>query len=342
MLLNKATHITYLIAEAGVNHNGSLDMALRLVDTAKAAGADAIKFQTFIAEALISTEAPQATYQQQNTGSDERQLDMVKKLELGFDQFRQIKAYCDQIGITFLSTPFDEASTDFLASLDVAAFKIPSGEVTNHPFLQHIARKGRPLFFSTGMSYLSEVDEALRVIYATGNQQITLLHCVSNYPAAAEDINLKAMHTLRTAFNLPVGYSDHTDGIEIALAAAALGACVIEKHFTLDRTLPGPDHRASLEPHELSEMVRCIRRIEAAIGDGVKRPMPSEANTALVARRSVYAACFIAAGTMIEPPMLTAKRPATGLSPTLQPLIVGRRARVDIGAGQQISFAMLQ
>ena len=267
---------------------------------------------------------------------------MVKKLELGFDQFRQIKAYCDQIGITFLSTPFDEASTDFLASLDVAAFKIPSGEVTNHPFLQHIARKGKPLFFSTGMSYLSEVDEALRAIYATGNQQITLLHCVSNYPAAAEDINLKAMHTLRTAFNLPVGYSDHTDGIEIALAAAALGACVIEKHFTLDRTLPGPDHRASLEPHELSEMVRCIRRIEAAIGDGVKRPMPSEANTALVARRSIYAACFIAAGTMIEPSMLTAKRPATGLSPTLQPLVVGRRARVDIGAGQQISFAMLQ
>lgn len=342
MVYNKMIPPPYLIAEAGVNHNGSLDMALRLVDTAKAAGADAIKFQTFIAEALISTEAPQATYQQQNTGSDERQLDMVKKLELGFDQFRQIKAYCDQIGITFLSTPFDEASADFLASLDVAAFKIPSGEVTNHPFLQHIARKGKPLFFSTGMSYLSEVDEALRVIYATGNQQITLLHCVSNYPAAAEDINLKAMHTLRTAFNLPVGYSDHTDGIEIALAAAALGACVIEKHFTLDRTLPGPDHRASLEPHELAEMVRCIRRIEAAIGDGIKRPMSSEANTALVARRSMYAACFIAAGSMIAPHMLTAKRPATGLPPTLQPLIVGRRARVDIGAGQQISFAMLQ
>ncbi len=337
-----ATHSPYLIAEAGVNHNGSLDMACQLIDAAKAAGADAVKFQTFIADALVSQDAPQATYQQHNTGTNESQLEMVKKLELGFDQFRQLKRYCDQVGITFLSTPFDEASADFLASLDIAAFKIPSGEVTNHPFLQHIARKGKPMYFSTGMSYLSEVDEALRAIYATGNRQVTLLHCVSNYPAAPEDINLRAMHTLHTAFHLPVGYSDHTDGIEIALAAAAMGACVIEKHFTLDRTLPGPDHMASLEPPMLAEMVQQIRRVTQALGDGIKRPMPSEANTMLVARRSLVAACSIAAGTTITPAMLTAKRPSTGLSPAMSDWVIGRQTRIDIPSGAFISLTMLQ
>ncbi|MBV9499257.1 MAG: N-acetylneuraminate synthase, partial [Acidobacteriaceae bacterium] len=279
-----------LIAEAGVNHNGSLDMALRLVDAAVDAGADIVKFQTFKSEEVVTPQAPKADYQLQNSGRDESQLEMIKRLELPEEAFSTIQSHCRERGIVFLSTPFDCHSADLLYGMGVPAFKIPSGEITNHPFLAHIARKGKPLIVSTGMSDLQEVANAVEVLHAAANRELVLLHCVSNYPAAPACVNLRVMKTLEERFGVPVGYSDHTEGTAIALAAAAMGACVIEKHFTLDRTLPGPDHRASIEPLELAAMVRSVRDVEAALGDGVKRPAAGEGNTAAVARRSLVAA----------------------------------------------------
>jgi len=323
----------FIIAEAGVNHNGSLEMAKRLVDAAVKAGADAVKFQTFKAEKVVSSHAPKAAYQKNTTDPAESQLEMIRRLELPYEAFRELKVYCDQRGILFMSTPFDEDSADFLDSLDVPVFKVPSGEVTNHPFLKHVAQKGKPLIMSTGMSYLSEVDEAFRVVWDAGNEQLVLLHCVSNYPADPADVNLRAIQTMSAAFQVPVGYSDHTLGIEIPLAAVALGACVIEKHFTLDRDLSGPDHRASLEPAELKAMVDGIRSIEQALGNGRKIPASSEDDTRRVARRSLALKEDLPQGVLLQASMLTALRPASGISPNLVSHVVGREAARQLRAG---------
>ncbi len=331
----------FIIAEAGVNHNGSLKLARELVDLAVQAHTDAVKFQTFKPERVCSPSAPKATYQLQATATEESQLEMGKKLELPFEAFRELQSYCKSKGMLFLSTPFDYESADFLAELRMPAFKIPSGEITNLPFLEHIARKGRPLILSTGMSTLDEVRKAVETIRAKGNQQLVLLQCVSNYPAQPSSANLRAMRTLVEAFGVPVGYSDHTRGIEVAIAAVALGACVVEKHFTISRDLPGPDHRASLEPDELASMVRSIRNVEAAFGDGNKQPALEEANTTAVARRSLVAARYIAAGTLLTEDLVAILRPGTGLPPAMRPQLVGRRARHDIEAGTLLALDMV-
>jgi len=331
----------FIVAEAGVNHNGSLGLAQQLVDAAVQAGADAVKFQTFKAEKVVSPPAPKAAYQLQTTDTNESQLDMIKRLELSFDAFRELYAYCQDKGILFMSTPFDKESADFLAELGVAIFKFPSGELTNLPFLAHVARKGKPMIVSTGMSYLGEVEAAVRTIEEAGNQEFVLLHCVSNYPADPADVNLRAMNTLATAFGMPVGYSDHTLGIELAIAAVALGACVIEKHFTLDRNLPGPDHRASLEPDELRALVHGIRIVEAALGHGRKEPVASEANTAAVARRSLVAARDIEPGAVLTEELIALRRPGTGLPPMLRPYLIGRTVKVPVPAGTLFTLEML-
>ncbi len=331
---------TFIVAEAGVNHNGDIGLAKRLIDVAVEAGADAVKFQTFKAERVVSTSAPKAEYQKQTTDAEESQLEMLKRLELSPAAHRELQAYCKKRGVLFLSTPFDEESVDLLDELGVPAFKVGSGEITNWPLLEYIARKGKPIILSTGMSYLSEVDEAVRVIRETGSDQLVLLHCVSNYPADPADANLRAMQTLATAFEAPVGFSDHTPGIEVSLAAAALGAAVIEKHFTLDRSLPGPDHRASLEPEELKALVRGIRTVESALGDGQKRPTTSEANTAAVVRRSLVAAYDIPAGTVLTEKHIAFRRPGTGLPPSMRSFLVGLSARIDIPAGTLLRLEM--
>lgn len=330
----------FVIAEAGVNHNGDLNNAKRLVEAAVEARADAVKFQSFRAEQIATDSAPKAAYQLQGTSTSESQLEMLRRLELSPGAHRELQAWCHQLGIIFLSTPFDEVSADFLDELDVPAFKISSGDITNLPLLEHVARKGKPVILSTGMSNLEEVAEAVVAIQNEGCDQLILLHCVTNYPASATDINLRAMHTMAEAFQVPVGYSDHTRGIEIALAAVALGARVIEKHFTLDRDLPGPDHRASLEPAELRAMIDGIRKVEAALGDGKKAPAESELDTARIARRSLVAAENICAGSKILREMIAAKRPGTGLAPAKLSLILGRTALVDIPAGSILTREM--
>lgn len=331
----------FIIGEAGVNHNGSFDLACELIDVAVRAGCDAVKFQTFKSEKVISPLAPKAKYQLQTTAAEESQLEMGKTLELPFEDFRKLHLYCEEKGIIFLSTPFDYESADFLAELPVPAFKIPSGEITNLFFIRHVAEKGIPLIVSTGMADIEEVSVAIKTICETGNRQIVLLHCVSNYPADPSSMNLRAMHTMEETFGVPVGLSDHTVGTEIAFAATALGACVIEKHFTLSRNLPGPDHRASLEPPDLVNLVVGMRKIESALGDGVKRPADEELNTAEVARRSLVAAAFIPAGTALTVDLLDILRPGTGLSPSMRPQLVGRRTRHDIEAGTVLSLEML-
>ena len=330
-----------VMAEAGVNHNGSLDMALRLVEAAADAGADVVKFQTFKSEQVVTPLAPKAEYQAQNTGNSESQLEMIKALELPDEAFHTIQAHCRTNGILFLSTPFDDGSADLLEKMGVVAFKVPSGEITNFPLLTHIARKQKPLIVSTGMSNLDEVAAAIDVIHATGNQDLILLHCTSNYPAAPGSVNLRAMKTLETPFIVPTGYSDHTEGIAISLAAAALGACVIEKHFTLDRSLPGPDHRASLEPDELRAMVRGVRDVQAALGDGVKIPPAEELSTAAVARRSLVAAQNLQAGTVLSENMVAIRRPGTGLPPSQLSRLLGRTLNQDVAAGSLFTPEML-
>jgi N,N'-diacetyllegionaminate synthase len=320
----------FIIAEAGVNHNGSLDLALRLVDAAKSSGADAVKFQTFRADQLATRSAHKAPYQERTTANDESQYEMLQRLELDAAAHRKIIDHCQQIGIQFLSSPFDAQSADLLAELDLPLYKIPSGEITNLPFLEHIARKGKPLILSTGMSTLGEVEDAVRVLGLAGCRQLTLLHCVTEYPAPYAEVNLQAMHTLRMAFGLPVGYSDHTPGIEIAVAAVALGAVVIEKHFTLDRSLPGPDHAASLEPDELREMVTAIRHVEAALGTGIKAPALCELPNISVARKSVVAARSLSTGHKLSADDLNIKRPGSGLAPKLLPALIGRTLRATV------------
>jgi len=336
-----AGHPCFIIAEAGVNHNGDPALAQRLIDVAKAAGADAVKFQTFKADQLVTLDAPKAEYQLQQTEADESQYEMLKRLELSADTFRDLRQYCQEVGIRFMSTPFDEDSADLLSDLGVTIFKTPSGEITNLPYLAHVARKGRPMIVSTGMATLGEVEAAVNTIRATCNPGIILLQCVSNYPADPADVNLRAMETMTRAFGVPVGLSDHTAGIEVALAAVALGACVIEKHFTLDQTMPGPDHAASLEPDQLAAMIRGIRNVEAALGHGRKEPTANELKTAAVARKSLVAACNIQAGTILSDELITVKRPGTGLPPAMRPYVIGRTLRVDVRAGTLIGLEML-
>ncbi len=330
-----------VIAEAGVNHNGSVELARRLVDVAVEAGADVVKFQTFMAERVVTPTAPKADYQLVTTDQAESQLAMLRRLELSWEAHRTLFAYCRARGIVFLSTPFDEASADFLDELGVCAFKIPSGEVTNLPFLAHVARKGKPLLLSTGMSSLAEVETAVRTITASGNRELVVLHCVSCYPADPADANLLAMDTLQEAFDVPVGYSDHTPGIAVALAAAARGACVVEKHVTLDKQLPGPDQRASIDPEELRALVQGIRTVHAALGSGRKEPTPQERKTAAVARRSLVTAQPLAAGTRLTEELIAIKRPGTGLAPALRPQVIGKTVRWDLPAGTVLAWEML-
>jgi N-acetylneuraminate synthase len=336
-----AGHPCFIIAEAGVNHNGDLELARQLVDVAVASGSDAVKFQTYTTEKVMSRLAPKAEYQLQTTEVKESQFEMSKGLELPLEAFQDLKAYCDRLGILFLSSPFDEDSIDLLASLGVAAFKVPSGEITNLPYLTRMAKYGRPMIVSTGMAYLSEVETAVQTIEKAGNRQYALLHCVSNYPADPANINLRAMHTLSRAFDMPSGYSDHTPGIEIPLAAVAMGACVVEKHFTTDRNLPGPDQLASLEPTELTAMVQGIRTVESAIGNGRKDPAASEANTAAVARKSLVAARNIPANTKLTEELIAIKRPGTGLAPVQRDNLLGRTTIVDISEDSLLTWEML-
>jgi N,N'-diacetyllegionaminate synthase len=315
-----------IIAEAGVNHNGSLERALALVDEAARAGADAVKFQTFRAEQVISRHAPKAEYQQRTTGNAESQLDMVRALELDAAAHRKLVARCRERNLEFLSTPFDLESVALLKELGVARLKIPSGEITNPLLLRAAAATGLPLIISTGMSTLGEIEAALAVV---GPAPITLLHCTTEYPAPLVDVNLRAMATMAQAFGLPVGYSDHTEGIAVSVAAVALGAVLIEKHFTLDRNLPGPDHKASLEPRELGELVASIRVVEEALGSPRKAPSPSERKNIAIARKSLVAARPIGAGEPFTRENLTVKRPGNGISPMRYDEYLGRPAARD-------------
>lgn len=328
----------FVIAEAGVNHDGSPERARALVEAAAESGADAVKFQTFRAESLATVDAPKAAYQQAGGDAAESQRAMLRRLELPADAYPMLKRAADSAGIEFLSSMFDEASADLLDELGVSAFKVPSGELTNLQLLRHVGSLGRPVILSTGMADLEEVEAA---VAALDNDQVVILHCVSAYPAPPADANLRAMATMEAAFGKPVGFSDHTLGSEVALAAVALGACMVEKHLTLDRSAPGPDHAASLEPDELRDLVRGIRAVESALGDGRKRPMPSELETAAVARKSLAAACDIAAGTTLTDEMIALCRPGTGLQPSERPLVVGRVARADIPAGTLLSTELL-
>jgi N,N'-diacetyllegionaminate synthase len=320
---NKVT----VIAEAGVNHNGKLSLATGLIDAAKDAGADYVKFQTFHADKLVSPKTSKAGYQKKTTAKSESQYEMIKKLELSAEDHKTLFKYCRKKGIQFLSTPFDEESADFLEKIGMKIFKIPSGEITNIPFLQHIAGKKKPMILSTGMSTLSEVKQAVQTITKTGNRQLTILHCVTEYPTPFDQVNLRAIETLREAFAFPVGFSDHTLGIEAAIAAVGMGATVIEKHITLDRNLPGPDHKASLEPDEFGLMVHTIRHIEQALDDGVKRPMPCEKKYIDLVRKSVVAERDILKGEKINKENVSIKRPGTGIQPKDLQAVMGRKAK---------------
>ena len=323
----------FVIAEAGINHNGDLLLAMELIDAAVASGADAVKFQTFVAEKVVAPTARKAEYQVATTGSGETQLEMVRKLQLPLEAFGKLKACCEERGIVFLSTPFDEDSVDFLDSIGVVAFKIASGEVPDIYFIRYVADKGKPIILSTGMADLEEVRVAVEAIRRGGPGPFALLHCVTSYPARPASANLRAMETLRAEFSCAVGFSDHTLGTEIATAAVALGASVIEKHITLDKRMPGPDHAASLEPEEFKGMVAGIRKVESAMGDGVKRPAAEELPLIAVARRSLAAAQDLAAGTVLSGKHITALRPGTGLAPRLRESLIGRKTRRAVPAG---------
>jgi N,N'-diacetyllegionaminate synthase len=320
---------TTIIAEAGVNHNGDIDLARKLVDVAAEAGADRVKFQTFTADKLVTIHAKKADYQNQFANADESHHSMVRKLELTRDMHEVLIEHCKSREIQFFSTGFDQSSLDLLVKLGQDSFKIPSGEITNLPYLRHIGQYGKPVILSTGMSTLNEIEAALDILVRAGapRERITVLHCNTEYPTPMTDVNLSAMLTIRDTFGVKVGYSDHTLGIEVSIAAVALGATVIEKHFTLDRNLPGPDHKASLEPEELKAMVNSIRNIDKAMGDGVKHPSSSEAKNKVIARKSVVAACAILKGEVFSETNLTVKRPGTGLSPMCWDEILGCKAQ---------------
>lgn len=331
----------FVIAEAGVNHDGDIDRALDMIDIASDCGADAIKFQSFNTEKLVMKNAPTATYQRENAG-DANQYEMLMSLELNQEQHLVLQRRCAEKGIVFLSTPFEEESADLLDGLSVPAYKISSGEITNLPFLAHVARKGRPIILSTGMASLGEVENAVRCIEKNGNNEIILLHCVSNYPADPAEVNLLAMQTLQMVFGYPVGYSDHTLGSAVSIASVAMGAVIIEKHFTLSRDLPGPDHVASLEPHELKQMIADIRAVSSAMGDGIKRRMASEENAAEVVRKSLVTTRALKAGDVIDESSLRSLRPGTGISPMHIHVVLGRTVSRDIEEGCMLSWGDLK
>ncbi len=331
---------TLIIAEAGVNHNGDLALARQLIDAAAESGADMVKFQTFNADRLVTTHAKKADYQTQTTDAGESQHAMIRRLELTRDMHVALIAHCKSRGIQFFSTGFDADSIDMLAELGLVCFKIPSGEITNLPYLRHVGRYGKPVILSTGMSTLDEIGAALEVLEQAGTSRniITVLHCNTEYPTPMADVNLRAMLTIRNTFGVAAGYSDHTLGIEVAIAAVALGATVIEKHFTLDHNLPGPDHKASLEPDELRAMVTAIRDIELALGDGVKRPSASEAKNKPIARKSLVASCAIRSGEVFSEANLTVKRPGTGVSPMRWDEALGRKSPRDFAPDELIEL----
>lgn len=335
---------TYIIAEAGVNHDGSLNKAKELVDVAVEAEADAVKFQTFKADRLVTASAERADYQKKNIGGKENQYEMLKKLELSFEDFAEIKKYCDRKGIQFLSTPFDEESVKFLVEdLKMERIKIPSGEVVNLPYLRYATSFQRPMILSTGMSDLNEVGRAVEAIREVSpSVSLTLLHCTSNYPCLFAEVNLKAMQTLRNRFGVPVGYSDHTMGIEVAVAAVALGAVVIEKHFTLSRNLPGPDHRCSLEPDELKQMVISVRNVEKALGDGEKQPTLSEIKIKQHIRKSLVLTKDMSAGSVISRQDLTSKRSGVGISPNEIEKLIGLKLRINKKVDETIDWKDVQ
>lgn len=328
-----------IIAEAGVNHNGSIDRAREMVKAARKAGADYVKFQTAVPELVISSIAPKADYQKATTGTDQSQLDMCRAIHLPLEAYAELKALCEEEGIGFMSTPFDLVSIDLLADLGQAWFKIPSGEITNLPYLRRIAKKGIPVILSTGMSTIDEIERAIEILTGTCKEfpsesdltrdDIVVLHCNTEYPTPMQDVNLRAMKTLADRLGVRTGYSDHTCGIEVPVAAAALGACVIEKHFTLDKNLPGPDHKASLDPQELAAMVTSIRNVELALGSEDKCVSPSEAKNINIARKSIVAARAIKAGETLTEENITVKRPGGGVSPMKWDEVIGTKAIRD-------------
>lgn len=334
------TNRTLVIAEAGVNHNGDIELAKRLIDVAAEAGADIVKFQTFNADRLVTRTAEKADYQMQVIGREESQYEMLRSLELTLDMHKVLISHCGTRKIGFFSTGFDIKSIDLLVSLGQDHFKIPSGEITNLPYLRHIGRFGQAVILSTGMATMDEIEAAIVVLEQAGTPRtsITVLHCTTEYPAPMAEVNLRAMQNIRTAFGVAVGYSDHTSGIEVAIAAVALGASVIEKHFTLDRNLPGPDHKASLEPNELKAMIAAIRNIEVALGDGIKRPSQSEIKNKLIARKSLVASRAIKAGELFNAENITAKRPGDGISPMRWDEIIGCRAPRDFAVDELIAL----
>lgn len=322
---------TLIIAEAGVNHNGDIKLAKQLIDVAANAGADIVKFQTFNAGCLVTRTAEKASYQAHTTCPEESQYDMLRRLELNEQMHLELIAHCKIRNIQFLSTGFDIESVNFLVSLGQECFKIPSGEITNLPYLRHVGSLGKNIILSTGMSTLGEVEDAINVLEQSGTPRtkLNVLHCTTEYPTPMIEVNLRSMQSLRRAFGVAVGYSDHTQGVEVAIAAVAMGATVIEKHFTLDRNMPGPDHRASLEPEELVNMIAAIRNIEIALGDGVKRVTPSEVGNKRIARKSLVARCMIKAGEKFTTENLTVKRPGTGISPMLWDEVLGKKSSRD-------------
>lgn len=328
----------FIIAEAGVNHNGSLDLAKELVVAAKDSGADCVKFQTFKAGNLVSKSAKKADYQTENTGSNESQYDMLKKLELTQDEFIELKEFCDQIGIEFMSTAFDLESIDFLNDIDMNSWKIPSGEITNLPYLMKIAKLNKPLILSTGMSTMDDIDQAVKVFRENSQYDITVLHCTTEYPTPFEEVNLNAMKTIQQEFDVEVGYSDHTKGIEVPIAAVALGAKVIEKHFTLDRNMEGPDHKASLEPSELKAMVTAIRHIEESMGSSEKAPTESEIKNIAIVRKSIVASRKIKQGEVFSEDNLMVKRPGEGVSPMRWFDVIGKVAGRDFEEEEYIEL----
>ncbi len=329
---------TLIIAEAGVNAANSLSKAKELCDIAKASGADIVKFQTAVPELVISRFAEKAEYQKRSTGSEESQLEMIKKLHLTFEEHRQLKNYCDEIGIAYLSTPFDLVSLEFLSELDIPIYKIPSGEITNLPLLEAVAKKGKPVIMSTGMCSLEEVSWAVEVLGGYDLPKLTLLHCNTEYPTPYHDVNMSAMLTMKERFGVSVGYSDHTEGMEASIAAVTLGAEVIEKHFTYDKEAPGPDHRASLDPKELSELVRAIRNTELLIGSGIKTPSLSESKNIAIARKSIVAARKITKGELLNDQNITTKRPGDGISPIRWHEVIGTVATRDFEQDEKIEL----
>ncbi len=332
----------FIIAEAGVNHNGDINLAKQMIDKAVDAGVDAIKFQTFKSEKLVTKYASMAKYQKDNIGTEDSQFNMLKKLELSFDEFVELKKYCVDKNIMFLSTPFDIESAEFLNSMGMEAFKISSGDLTNIPLLEYISEFNKPIILSSGMAIIGEIEDALISIKNKGVDDIAVLHCTSNYPAPFDSINLKAMNTIKNTFNIIGGYSDHTEGITISVAAVALGANIIEKHFTLDKSMDGPDHKASLNADELKMMVKEIRKVESALGNGIKMFSKSEIDTMKVARKSIVAARDINCGEVIELKDLDYKRPGDGLSPKYYKEILGKKAKIDIKIDKQITLDLLE